>query len=190
MAEPARSHRSRCATCIRRLRARTPAWCARWTASASTCMPGRTLGVVGESGCGKSVTARSILRIVDRPGRIVRASVLLDPGAAQQQDLAALDPEGNAMRAMRGGEIGAGLPGADEPRSACTTRSATRSSRRSALHSGLSKAEARAARDRAAARGRHPAARAARRRLSVPAERRPAPAGRHRAGAGRRSAAS
>src|SRR5258705_2237157 len=33
--------------------------------------PGATLGVVGESGCGKSVTARSILRIVDRPGRIV-----------------------------------------------------------------------------------------------------------------------
>ena len=32
---------------------------------------GRTLGIVGESGCGKSVTARSILRIVERPGRIV-----------------------------------------------------------------------------------------------------------------------
>src|SRR5258705_13365854 len=30
-----------------------------------------TLGIVGESGCGKSITARSILRIVDRPGRIV-----------------------------------------------------------------------------------------------------------------------
>ena len=29
---------------------------------------GRTLGVVGESGCGKSVTAQSILRIVPRPG--------------------------------------------------------------------------------------------------------------------------
>ena len=32
---------------------------------------GRTLGIVGESGCGKSVTARSILRIVERPGRVV-----------------------------------------------------------------------------------------------------------------------
>ena len=30
--------------------------------------PGQTLGIVGESGCGKSVTARSILRIVERPG--------------------------------------------------------------------------------------------------------------------------
>ena len=33
--------------------------------------PEGTLGIVGESGCGKSVTARSILGIVDRPGRIV-----------------------------------------------------------------------------------------------------------------------
>jgi peptide/nickel transport system ATP-binding protein len=31
-------------------------------------LAGRTLGIVGESGCGKSVTARSILRILDRPG--------------------------------------------------------------------------------------------------------------------------
>src|SRR5256885_2801152 len=36
---------------------------------------GATLGVVGESGCGKSVTARSILRIVDRPGRIVAGEI-------------------------------------------------------------------------------------------------------------------
>ena len=34
-----------------------------------------TLGIVGESGCGKSVTARSILRIVDRPGRIVDGEI-------------------------------------------------------------------------------------------------------------------
>src|ERR687898_1246169 len=39
--------------------------------------PGRTLGIVGESGCGKSVTARSIMRIVDRPGRIVGGQILL-----------------------------------------------------------------------------------------------------------------
>ena len=38
---------------------------------ASTLHRGRTLCVVGESGSGKSVTARSILQIVDRPGRIV-----------------------------------------------------------------------------------------------------------------------
>ena len=38
---------------------------------------GRTLGIVGESGCGKSVTARSILRIVERPGRIVSGEIVL-----------------------------------------------------------------------------------------------------------------
>src|SRR6476620_4487493 len=39
--------------------------------------PGKTLGIVGESGCGKSVTAQSILRIVDRPGRIVAGEIIL-----------------------------------------------------------------------------------------------------------------
>jgi peptide/nickel transport system ATP-binding protein len=36
---------------------------------------GATLGIVGESGCGKSITARSILRIVDRPGRIIEGEI-------------------------------------------------------------------------------------------------------------------
>src|ERR1700694_4518319 len=67
---------------------------------------GRVLGVVGESGCGKSVTARAILRLIDRPGRIAAGRVLLDPGSPEQQDLAALDPESRAMRAVRGGRIG------------------------------------------------------------------------------------
>jgi peptide/nickel transport system ATP-binding protein len=71
---------------------------------------GRTLGVVGESGCGKSVTARSILRIVERPGRIVSGEILLHrPGRAGQPevvDLARLDPGGREIRQVRGGEIG------------------------------------------------------------------------------------
>jgi peptide/nickel transport system ATP-binding protein len=74
--------------------------------------PGATLGVVGESGCGKSVTARSILGIVDRPGRIVAGEIRFrrqaGPGAAAEAavvDLAALPPNGPAMRAIRGAEI-------------------------------------------------------------------------------------
>src|SRR5215217_1073178 len=48
---------------------------------------GKTLGIVGESGCGKSVTARSIMRIVDRPGRIVSGQILLQrDGVSRRQD--------------------------------------------------------------------------------------------------------
>ena len=66
---------------------------------------GRTLGVVGETGCGKSVTARSILRIVDKPGRIVDGEILLRRNGGWV-DLATLDPRGREIRAVRGGEIG------------------------------------------------------------------------------------
>jgi len=65
---------------------------------------GRTLGIVGESGCGKSITARSILGIVDRPGRIEGGEVWLRQDAASI-DLAKLPPEGPQMRALRGKEI-------------------------------------------------------------------------------------
>jgi peptide/nickel transport system ATP-binding protein len=68
--------------------------------------PGRTLGIVGESGCGKSVSARSILQIVERPGRIEAGSILLRRnGAGSTIDLARLDPQGSEMRAIRGAEI-------------------------------------------------------------------------------------
>ena len=67
--------------------------------------PGKTLGIVGESGCGKSVTARSILRIVERPGRIVGGAILLRRDGTEL-DLAQLDPESKEMRQIRGGDIG------------------------------------------------------------------------------------
>jgi oligopeptide/dipeptide ABC transporter ATP-binding protein len=72
--------------------------------------PGGTLGIVGESGCGKSVTARSILRIVDRPGRIVDGEIRFrrasrNGGAAAVVDLTKLEPNGEEMRAIRGAEI-------------------------------------------------------------------------------------
>jgi len=71
---------------------------------------GATLGIVGESGCGKSVTARSILRIVDRPGRIVEGEIHFrrpnaNGGPGRTVDLAALEPNGAEMRAIRGAEI-------------------------------------------------------------------------------------
>jgi len=71
---------------------------------------GGTLGIVGESGCGKSVTARSILRIVDRPGRIVEGEIRFrrrptNGAAAEVVDLAKLEPNGAEMRAIRGAEI-------------------------------------------------------------------------------------
>lgn len=74
---------------------------------------GKTLGVVGESGCGKSVTARSILRIVPKPGRIVEGEITLHriventPGAqvTDEVKLTDLDPMGTAMRSIRGKEI-------------------------------------------------------------------------------------
>jgi len=74
---------------------------------------GRTLGIVGESGCGKSITARSILQIVDHPGRIVEGSIIYrraeTPAGASSQaevvDLAKLNPTGKEIRAIRGKEI-------------------------------------------------------------------------------------
>ena len=61
--------------------------------------PGETLAIVGESGCGKSITAMSILRLVPSPpGRLVAGTATLD-----ERDLLAL-PE-SAMRDVRGRDI-------------------------------------------------------------------------------------
>jgi peptide/nickel transport system ATP-binding protein len=69
-------------------------------------MPGKTLGIVGESGCGKSVTAQSILRIVDHPGRIVGGEIILTRADDTTVDLAKLKADGREMRSIRGGDIG------------------------------------------------------------------------------------
>jgi oligopeptide/dipeptide ABC transporter ATP-binding protein len=62
--------------------------------------PGETLALVGESGCGKSVTALAIMRLIPRPGRIEPESRIRFDG----RDLLSLSvPE---MRALRGGQIG------------------------------------------------------------------------------------
>ncbi|MCY4373088.1 MAG: ABC transporter ATP-binding protein [Spirochaetaceae bacterium] len=65
---------------------------------------GETLGIAGESGCGKSVTAQSIMRLVPRNGRIVSGSIVLHrPGGPV--DLTGLAAGGREIRAIRGAEI-------------------------------------------------------------------------------------
>jgi peptide/nickel transport system ATP-binding protein len=73
---------------------------------------GQTLGVVGESGCGKSITAHSILRIVPSPGQIEGGEILfhrpMGSGASSAReliDLAQLKPDGPQIRSIRGNEI-------------------------------------------------------------------------------------
>ncbi|MFT5051177.1 MAG: peptide/nickel transport system ATP-binding protein [Chlamydiales bacterium] len=61
-------------------------------------LPGQSLGLVGESGCGKSVTALSIMGLVPRPGRVVAGRVLF-----QGEDL--LLKSEDELRALRGGQI-------------------------------------------------------------------------------------
>lgn len=89
-------------------------------------MPGEVLGIVGESGCGKSITMKSILRLVAKPGRIVGGSIVYRPDLAEaatgagagktgapgrtraresEIDLVRLRKDGRKMRTIRGGEI-------------------------------------------------------------------------------------
>jgi oligopeptide/dipeptide ABC transporter ATP-binding protein len=64
---------------------------------------GRTLGVVGESGCGKSVTALSIMRLLSHPGRVVDGEVLFDAGDGKIIDLTKISEP--RMREIRGDSI-------------------------------------------------------------------------------------
>jgi len=69
-------------------------------------MPGQVLGVVGESGCGKSVTMRAILQLVEKPGRITSGTINFRRRDSNDSiDLATLPPRGALMREIRGAEI-------------------------------------------------------------------------------------
>ncbi len=70
----------------------------------------KVMGIVGESGCGKSVTALAVMRLVPRPGRIVSGEIYFrrtsGTGTSQDAvDLTTFDPMGDDIRAIRGGEI-------------------------------------------------------------------------------------
>jgi oligopeptide/dipeptide ABC transporter ATP-binding protein len=66
-----------------------------------------TLGLVGESGCGKSVTARSVMQLIQSPpGKIVGGEILLHRNGDEKPiDIVKLEPHGRAMRNIRGAEI-------------------------------------------------------------------------------------
>ncbi|HHX64890.1 MAG TPA: ABC transporter ATP-binding protein, partial [Chloroflexi bacterium] len=74
---------------------------------------GKVLGVVGESGCGKSVTALSVMRLVPHPGRVVKGHIYLRRARRrhgnfsmdEEIELTALDPNGPVIRSIRGAEI-------------------------------------------------------------------------------------
>jgi peptide/nickel transport system ATP-binding protein len=66
---------------------------------------GKTLCIVGESGSGKSVTARSILQIVDAPGRITGGEMIWHRADGTTVDLAKLDPRSKDIRQIRGRDI-------------------------------------------------------------------------------------
>jgi oligopeptide transport system ATP-binding protein len=72
-----------------------------------TLMPRTTMGLVGESGCGKSIMAMSVMRLIQSPpGKIVEGEINLYRRANQELvDIAKLDPKGREIRYIRGGEI-------------------------------------------------------------------------------------
>jgi oligopeptide/dipeptide ABC transporter ATP-binding protein len=70
---------------------------------------GETLCMVGESGCGKSVTARALLQIVHRPGKIVDGDVILHRKKSHDEteeiNISKLEPKGRVIRSIRGKDI-------------------------------------------------------------------------------------
>lgn len=74
---------------------------------------GKTLGVVGESGCGKSITSLSLLRLVPQPGKIVGGEILYYRPVVKEVDtetvdlvkIHELDPQGREIRHIRGNQI-------------------------------------------------------------------------------------
>lgn len=67
---------------------------------------GRVLAIVGESGCGKSVTSFSILRLIRKPGKIVGGQLIFHPQSGGPPiDIATLDEDSDELYEIRGGYI-------------------------------------------------------------------------------------
>ena len=155
---------------------------------------GQTLGIVGESGCGKSVTALSIMMALSRPGRIVDGRILYrkrdgNDGPDEVIDLASLGAQrqGDARDTRRRDRLH--LPGAHD-------RLQPRPHRRQPAHRGHPPPQRHRQEggpkpcNRAAAPGGGAARRAAPRLLLLGAQRRPAPARHDRRGHGLQPRAS
>jgi len=70
-----------------------------------TIEPEKTLGIVGESGCGKTMTALSILRLIPSPPGRIEAGEILFYRNGEVVDLTKLNPRGRQVRSIRGNEI-------------------------------------------------------------------------------------
>lgn len=103
---------------------------------------GETLCVVGESGSGKSVTARSILQILDDPGKIENGKITLNRSEEESIVLTDLSPRSKEMRRVRGHDIAMIF---QEPMSSLSSIYTIGNQIGEALilHKGLSKKEAR-----------------------------------------------
>ncbi len=66
---------------------------------------GQSVGIVGESGCGKTMASNALLRILPRRAEITHGSMQFRTQAGDRIDLAQLDPMSRRMRQIRGGEI-------------------------------------------------------------------------------------
>ena len=105
---------------------------------------GKTVCVVGESGCGKSMTSRSILQLIERPGRIVDGTIEWRPDAESDEvvEITGLSPKDPRLTSLRGGEIGMIF---QEPLASLSPMYTVGAQLAESLriHRGLSKAEAR-----------------------------------------------
>ena len=114
---------------------------------------GKVLGVVGESGCGKSITGLSIMQLVPRPGRIETGEMLFHETGDKPVNVLTYERNSDEMRNIRGNADRHDLPGADDlaQPAAITVGAPDRGSDPAAPDAEPGRG--------APARGRHPAAR-------------------------------
>lgn len=66
---------------------------------------GKVTAVVGESGCGKSVTSYSVLKLIQKPGKITGGTIRFFPADGETVEISALEEGDDALYDLRGGKI-------------------------------------------------------------------------------------